>query len=469
MAIKINNKDLYRRVINWQDVQRVILNWSQIRPTSQPHIDYHVISNRGTWWGGWGSWSWIPWWWGVWWSTAVGESGITNWWDTAGGSQWTADLQYNWLPSLLNAYKVEIIYSFYWNQTETYNYPFESFLEYNSSVTYESTINKLSQERLLWLRPFTQSWYILRDLSEWNYVMTAVLDLENESATLTLEWPNWFSQEIEASLTSTQIFNIRHSTDFWVILDDGVRLSRVDFYVYNNPPSQPVWAGVYHDATLWVISLSSDWTNWITIADKNLWATRVWDFGDALTADNCGGYFQWGNNYMFPFTWPVNTSNTQVDTTGYWPWNYYNDSNFVCGYNDWSNPRNANLWWGTTNTDIARRWPCESWFHVPSFQDWSSLMSILNWLSVEYEIRWYLLKCPPMWTWNYEYPPSHLDNSISLWTSTLYSADQQFWFCYTITPNFVWLWQASVGRPIRPFANTPVVPDSTRTVLYQPQ
>ena len=146
MAIKINNKDLYRRVINWQDVQRVILNWSQIRPTSQPHIDYHVISNWGTGGWGWGG-TWVPWWWGVWWSTAVWESGITNWWDTGTGSQWTADLQYNWLPSLLNARKVEIIYSFYWNQTVT-SYPFESYLEYNSIWTYESNIRNISQERV---------------------------------------------------------------------------------------------------------------------------------------------------------------------------------------------------------------------------------------------------------------------------------------------------------------------------------
>lgn len=238
MAIKINRKDLARRIINWQDVQKVILNWSQIRPTEQKYIDYHIISNRGTWWG-WGGWSWVPWWWSIWWwgwwwSAVVWENWVSNGWDTAGGSQWIAELQYVWLPSLLNARKVEIIYSFYWNKTEAYNYPFESRLKYNSSWPYRPYIRKFWQDRTLWFQQFTQSWYVLWGSSAWNYVMTAVLDLENESATLTLEWPNWFSKEIEASIDSTQMFDIRHSTDFWVILWDWVILSKVEFLVDNN-------------------------------------------------------------------------------------------------------------------------------------------------------------------------------------------------------------------------------------------
>lgn len=460
MAIKINNKNLARRVINWQDVQRVILNWSQIRPTGQPHIDYHVISNRGTW--GWGGWGWIPWWWGVWWSTAVGESGITNWWDTGTGSQWTANLKYNWLPSLLNAYKVEIIYSFYWNQTETYNYPFESFLEYNSSVTYESTINKVSQERLLWLRPFVQSWYIMRDLSAWDYVMTAVLDLENESATLTLEWPNWFSQEIEASLTSTQIFNIRHSTDFWVILDDGVRLSRVDFFVYNNPQSPSVWAWIYHNATLWLISYSLDWENWITIADKDLWASAVyWQ----------GLLYQWWNNYWWSRL-PTKTSDTQVNASDYGPWNYYYSDTYIKygSFNsDWDSSGNNNLWWWVTNTDISKQWPCPEWYHIPTTTEFNNLADIVTtlvWSDEADDCRQYFL----INEWNTIY--NHIGNL------SLFSADDKWvWLSdstgkyvhiYTTTPWNGDYW-STTWLPIRPFKNTYVVPDSTRTVLYQPQ
>lgn len=37
-------------------------------------------------------------------------------------------------------------------------------------------------------------------------------------------------------------------------------------------------AGIYHNPSLWLISLSSDWENRITIADKNLWATEYVDW-----------------------------------------------------------------------------------------------------------------------------------------------------------------------------------------------
>ena len=467
MAIKINNKDLYRRVINWQDVQRVILNWSQIRPTSQPHIDYHIISNWGTggwWWGG----TWVPWWWSIWWwgwgsGAVIWENWVSNWWDTAGGSQWTAELKYNWMPSLLNAYKGEIIYSFYWNQTET-SYAFDSYLIYNSSRTYGSTIRKSSQNRELWFEPFAP-WEIMQDLSAWNYVMTAVLDLENESATLTLEWPNWFSEEIEASLTSTQIFNIRHSTDFWVELNDGVRLSRVDFYVYNNSQSQPVPAGVYHNATLWVISLSSDWTNWITIADKNLWATMVWNRWDAYTASNCWGFFQWGNNYMFPFSWAETTSSTQVDASTYWPWNYYSNSTFIIWHDDWSSVENNNLRWEVTNTDVARKWPCDYWFHVPSPTQVSSLFSTMDALCGSGNWDLEALKIPPVWIMN-------RDDGTVIWTWAVkfYWTSASAGWNYAISfPDLVNSLAKAYWFSIRPFANTPVVPDNTRTVLYQPQ
>lgn len=107
-------------------------------------------------------------------------------------------------------------------------------------------------------------------------------------------------------------------------------------------------AWIYHNSSLWLISASSDWTTWVTIADKNLWATEVYNYLDNLSENNCGWYFQWWNNYMFPFSWSVTTSSTKVDTTNYWPNNYYNSSTFITAssspYN-WSSVLNQNLWW----------------------------------------------------------------------------------------------------------------------------
>lgn len=44
--------------------------------------------------------------------------------------------------------------------------------------------------------------------------------------------------------------------------------------VYEAPKPKP-W--IFHNTTLGLISLSSDGSNWITIADKNLWATTVFE------------------------------------------------------------------------------------------------------------------------------------------------------------------------------------------------
>ena len=459
MAIKINNKNLARRVINWQDVQRVVLNWSQIRPTSQPHIDYHVISNRGTWWGG-GGWSGVPWGWGIWGSTVIGETWVSNW-----GTWETANLQYNWLPSLLNAYKVEIIYSFYrdWTDVST---PFESYLLHGSEDSYRAKIYKQGAAWTLYFQISSQWYqtYIADYPGRGDYVMTAVLDLENETATLTLSWPSSYKKELEISLTDADIYEIRHSDEFWVYLNDWVRLSRVDFYVYNNPQSPSVWAWIYHNTTLGLISLSSDWENWITIADKNLWARTVRNDWDLVTARNNWWFFQWGNNYMFPFTWARTTSWTRVDTTWYWPWNYYNSDVFITWNRYWSSVDNVDLWWGYTDTYTARRGPCPEGYHVPSKVDSDMLIDIANSLGISsWDFR-KLLKIPLYWwlDWNtWQLADIYSPYSLSA-TSDSESYEDIYVLLSEYSENKAW------GRTIRPFKNTYVEPDSTRTVLYQP-
>lgn len=42
MAIKINGKDLAKRIINGQEVQKVMLNWAEIRPNEVPPVDDYL-------------------------------------------------------------------------------------------------------------------------------------------------------------------------------------------------------------------------------------------------------------------------------------------------------------------------------------------------------------------------------------------------------------------------------------------
>ena len=112
-------------------------------------------------------------------------------------------------------------------------------------------------------------------------------------------------------------------------------------------------AWVFYNSTLWLISVSWDWTTWYTIKDKNEWATTVYNSWDTLSESNCWYYYQRWNNYWFAWTWNITTSSTQVDASSYWPNTangYYSDSTFITWSEDWSSTSNDDLWWDTTWT-----------------------------------------------------------------------------------------------------------------------
>ncbi len=130
---------------------------------------------------------------------------------------------------------------------------------------------------------------------------------------------------------------------------------------------------------------------WITILDRNLWATTTWYWATDNT-DSYWYYYQWWNNYGFSSDPDaiISTTWTQVDASWYWPntenWYYSNDT-FVIWY-DWSNVRNDNLrwwswdsnneWWYPVKNPIDRRWPCPENYHVPSIWEWGALIMFWN-------------------------------------------------------------------------------------------
>ena len=462
MAIIINNKNLYRRVISWQDVQKVVLNWKEIRPTWW-NIDYHVVSNRGT--GGWGWWwTWVPWGWSVSWSTSIDEDYVSN------EDLWIpAKLSYNWMPSLLNAFKVEIIYHLYRTQESTEK-PFSTNLTLWTGNSYLSEITQSSWRERSFLAWNDSDNDELTWATAWEYTITTVLDLENSEATQTIEWPNSFEQELELTLDDTDIYNIRHSDAFWIELNNGMRLYRVDFFVYNNPQNPQVLPWIYHNATLWLISYSLDWENWITIADKDLWASEV--YGQGLL-------YQRGNNHWFPAEIPSKTSTTTIDVGWYWPWNYYEADTFIIGdawYNNWYNSTGnyRNLRWGVTNTELSKRWPCPEGYHIPTWTEFDTLTNIITTLVGSDEAedchQYFLINSFETLDYDGDVHASSDWYSRRCWLS---SYDTQRWnpeyaHVYT-TPSWVGSYGACYWLPIRPFKNTYAVPDNTRTVLFQPE
>jgi len=118
----------------------------------------------------------------------------------------------------------------------------------------------------------------------------------------------------------------------------------------------------------------TDWTGTYTIMDRNLWATST----GVDSSDSYWYYFQWWNNYWFPSdpNASIATGDTQVDASGYWPWNYYSSGTFII-WMTWNSSANDNLWWWVSGTYEAMQWPCPEWYHVPSSEEWLGLSTML--------------------------------------------------------------------------------------------
>lgn len=232
---------------------------------------------------------------------------------------------------------------------------------------------------------------------------------------------------------------------------------------------------IYHNPTEWLISISKDWTNWITIADKNLWATQVYNNWDTLKAANVWNVYQRWNNYWFPYTWSITVVTWTINASSYWPWNYYSSSTFryyQTWYGYWDSSENANLWWDTTNTKEARRWPCQEGFHIASKSEWWNLISIMTalWLTSQTS-RCNYLKIPKNWyrRWNDGWTVIWLNSWTYIWASTPSSTWSH---SYDIAIQSSISNEDTSGRSsclvIRPLKNTAVIPTWEWTVLYQP-
>jgi len=182
------------------------------------------------------------------------------------------------------------------------------------------------------------AWYIQYNnwnkAKEWDYwEFWSSTPSTNDRATLiSLGAINWdHSTPRVSGLYRTTWLNIRPFKDIPEMPDDSWTVVETQWN-----------AGIYTNQTLWLITIT-DWIRQYTMCDKNLWATVVYNPWDTLTQNNCWWFFQRWNNYMFPFAWPTTKSTTRVDTTWYWPWNYYSSDTFIYSRADWSKPTNDNL------------------------------------------------------------------------------------------------------------------------------
>lgn len=261
----------------------------------------------------------------------------------------------------------------------------------------------------------------------------------------------------------------------WQTLDRIGYVTIHEWYDETAPLTEP-W--IYHNASLWLISYSSNWSTWKTLADKNLWATST----DVSSTASYWNYYQFGNNYAFSSSSTPSTTSTQIDWSAYWPWNYYSSSTYYVTNSTpsmWDNSDNYNLWWDTTDTNEARKWPCVNWYHVPSWREVDDLYYLLrsrNQLTQAARQNYFLI--PLAWVLSYDY--WQLVKGGTTWL-IMSSTRTNWWdypgkqYCavwretngttYSLEP---WLYHWANAMPIRPFKNESVAPTITWTALYKP-
>lgn len=165
-------------------------------------------------------------------------------------------------------------------------------------------------------------------------------------------------------------------------------------------PTYVTSAWAYHNADLWLISISTDWQNWITISDKNVWATVA----DPENTDSYWDIFQYWNIYHFDWEWSGWTVTTEAqipDLTGYEWWNLYSNDKYRTNI-DW-NAANKKLWKPVAFANLLslQKGPCDRWFHIPSAEEWTAVLNAileLEWEEAEFSydlIARYLLMAHP--------------------------------------------------------------------------
>ena len=133
-----------------------------------------------------------------------------------------------------------------------------------------------------------------------------------------------------------------------------------------------------------IIVCSWNWT-WYTVSACNVWATVAWTSTWALTIWK---HFQWWRNDWFDYNWwatPTTTTTLYTWTAHvvWWidlSWNSTYANKFIIASSTYSYNWLSKTW---ESTDPGwGQWPCESWYHVPTQNEWSWIVTAWQWWSI---------------------------------------------------------------------------------------
>ena len=121
----------------------------------------------------------------------------------------------------------------------------------------------------------------------------------------------------------------------------------------------------------WMVSIAnpSNSNQWITIMDRNLWATMTWWWIGA-PIESYGYHYQWWNNYWFDSQLPSSSIKRSYSTVNVSSYDEYYSSVFVA-LNTWMSTW-KNLW------PEKSQGPCPEWWHIPTNSERNTLKSYYN-------------------------------------------------------------------------------------------
>jgi len=418
-----------------------------------------------------------------WWS-CTSTSFTSEWVKATGSNVWVMEfsLPSAALNSLRNAQYVEFLVHYFW--------------ETDSSQIRVQLLNPNEVYPVLWFNFGSDWWYVryrvasqsFSSYDTWAYghnVSRIALDLihpyqwysDGRKLLYQCIYNVWWRWE---RATYEDAVKLRWATTLEARIKWDCYIKSIELISISTNPAMAPWI-YWNDSMLWwMLSMSDNWYQWISIADKNLWASSV--YRSWTPRDSTAWYFyQWWNNYWHSHWWVDNPTDKLIwyaaDIPSHWPGNYFRYPAFSwVGQCTWSKEYNYNLWWDTTDTSAWRQWPCDSWFHIPSVYE--AMKFRFYWRSLIYRRQWHSglsdddLFAP---TWYYEGGDWSYRSTSTFWrTSTPF---KQIDLSYGWEARGLSIGDDSVGREricnnsgvhIRPFANASYYPNASYwTPLYQ--
>ena len=182
--------------------------------------------------------------------------------------------------------------------------------ELEDASTIQSVISSIKTKGKTWNIMYsniyvTSSWDFVEahvDVKiDWNYIYRYK---DNQKITLTddkaIELSNFIAEnKVNRGKTINSDNTVSIFIPDWVV-NWTIEWAIIESIVENAIFVSPLGASIVHDIVNWEIILTNnDWTNSITIMDKNLWASIVYNRWDELSESNCWKYYQWWNKIFW--------------------------------------------------------------------------------------------------------------------------------------------------------------------------